>query len=193
MITIDDVKKLRDETNISISKCKEALEQTNGDFEKAKDILRQKGAIAAQKKSDRTLGGGVVQSYIHNTLKTGALVELLCETDFVARNEEFITLARDIALHATAMRPLYVHKKEIAEDLMEKITQELSVDIDTSKPKDIQDKILSGKLAVRLREVVLVEQPFVKDDSFTIQQKIEQATQKFGERIEIGRVVVFSI
>lgn len=191
MVDIATIKKLRDETGHSIAKCKEALEESGGDTDKAREVLREKGAIAAQKKADRDLGSGVVQSYIHTTNRIGTMVELLCETDFVARNEAFIALARDIAMHCAAFQPQYLSRESIPAEMLEKITAELKEGVDTSKPDDVQEKIVQGMLDAKLKEVVLLEQAFVKDDSRTIAQLIEEAVQKFGERVEIGRFVVW--
>ena len=191
MTDIATIKKLRDETGHSISKCKEALEESGGDMEKAREVLREKGAIAAQKKADRDLGSGVVQSYIHTTNRIGTMVEFLCETDFVARNEDFVVLARDIAMHCAAFQPQYLSRERVPAEVLEQLTNELKDEIDTSKPAEVQEKILQGMLDAKLKESVLLEQGFVKDDSRTIGQLIEEAVQKFGERVEIGRFAVW--
>ena len=193
MVDIATIKKLRDETGHSIAKCKEALVESDGDMEKAREVLREKGALAAQKKADRDLGSGVVQSYIHTTHRIGTMVELLCETDFVARNEAFIALAKDIAMHCAAFQPQYLSRENIPKEALEQITAEMKEEVDTSKPSDVQEKILQGMLDAKLKEVVLLEQAFVKDDTRVIGQLIEEAVQKFGERVEIGRFVVWVI
>ena len=191
MADVATIKKLRDETGHSISKCKEALEEAGGDMDKAREVLREKGAVAVQKKADRDLGSGVVQSYIHTTHRIGTMVELLCETDFVARNEEFVTLARDIAMHCAAFQPQYLSRESVPAEVLEQITTELKEDIDTSKPAEVQETILQGKVDAKLKEVTLLEQAFLKDDTRVISQLIEEAVQKFGERVEIGRFVVW--
>ena len=191
MVDIATIKKLRDETGHSIAKCKEALEESNGDMEKAREVLREKGAIAAQKKADLDLRSGVVQSYINTTYRIGTMVELLCETDFVARNEAFIVLAKDIAMHCAAFQPQYLSRDNIPTETLEQITAELQEGVDASKPSDVQEKILQGMLDAKLKEVVLLEQAFVKDDSRVIAQLVEEAIQKFGERVEIGRFAVW--
>ena len=193
MVSIDIVKKLRDETGLSISKCKESLEECNGDLDKAKESLRKKGSVAAQKKADRDLGAGVINSYIHNTYNIGAMVELLCETDFVAKNEEFIKMSYEIALHTAALKPIYANRKDVPNEVIEKMKKELSEDIDNTKPKEIQEKILDGKIESELQEIVLEHQKFVKDESQTIKNMLEGGVQKFGERIEIGRIAVWNI
>ena len=191
MVDIETIKKLRNETGHSIAKCKEALEESGGDTDKAREVLREKGAVAAQKKAERDLGSGVVQSYIHTTNRIGTMVEILCETDFVARNEAFIVLARDIAMHCAAFQPQYLSRESIPTEMLEQITSELKEGVDTSKPPEVQEKIVQGMLDAKLKEVVLLEQAFVKDDTRTIGQMIEEAVQKFGERVEIGRFVVW--
>ena len=191
MADVATIKKLRDETGHSISKCKEALEEAGGDMDKAREVLREKGAVAVQKKADRDLGSGVVQSYIHTTHRIGTMVELLCETDFVARNEEFVALARDIAMHCAAFQPQYLSRESVPAEVLEQITTELKEDIDTSKPAEVQETILQGKVDAKLKEVTLLEQAFLKDDTRVIGQLIEEAVQKFGERVEIGRFVVW--
>lgn len=191
MADVATIKKLRDETGHSISKCKEALEESGGDMDKAREVLREKGAVAVQKKADRDLGSGVVQSYIHTTHRIGTMVELLCETDFVARNEEFVALARDIAMHCAAFQPQYLSRESVPAAVLEQITTELKEGIDTSKPAEVQETILQGKVDAKLKEVTLLEQAFLKDDTRVISQLTEEAVQKFGERIEIGRFVVW--
>ena len=193
MNNIEDIKKLRAETGHSIGKCKEALDEANGDIEKARDILRERGALTAQKKADRELGSGVIQSYVHTTNRIGTMVELLCETDFVARNEEFIALTRDIAMHCAAFQPRYLSRDKVPQDDMDQVIAELKEGIDGSKPADIQEKILEGKLDAKMREVILLEQPFLKDDTRPVKSLVDEAVQKFGERIEVGKFVILSI
>ena len=191
MTDIATIKKLRDETGHSIAKCKEALEEAGGEIEKAREVLREKGALAMQKKADRDLGSGVVQSYIHTTNRIGTMVELLCETDFVARNEDFVALARDIAMHCAAFQPQYLSREQVPAEVLGKITAELKEGVDSSKSVDVQEKILEGMLGTKMKEATLLEQLFVKDDTRTVQQLLEEAVQKFGERVEIGRFVVW--
>ncbi len=188
MITSEQVKTLRDQTGISVMQCKAALEEAAGDMEKALMLLRKKGQSIAGKKGDRELGSGVVQSYIHSTKKVGAMVELLCETDFVSKNEEFVSLAREIALHAAATRPQYVRRSEIPQEEMAKIEEMYAGDV-AGKPENLKATILSGKIDSYLKGLVLEEQSYVKDDTQTIKQLVDSGVQKFGERMEIGKVV----
>ncbi|MHB8651705.1 MAG: elongation factor Ts [Minisyncoccota bacterium] len=194
MITMDEIKALRDKTGISVMQCKKALEEAEGDQTKALAILRKKSSDAASKKSDRELGSGIVASYIHNNHAVGAMVELSCETDFVSKNEEFVALAHDIAMHVTAFRPAFVNETQITETervaakgLFEKEVAE------SGKPADTQQKILEGKLAAYFAERTLLLQPFVKDSARSVHEVMSDAVQKFGERIEVRRFVRFSI
>lgn len=192
-ITTEQIKELRDETGVSVMQCKKALEEADGDTEKAKIILRKISKQAADKKSERTLGSGAVVSYVHGDGRVGTLLELLCETDFVARNEDFKALARDLAMHVTALAPEYLKIEDIKEEEKTKAKELFEKEIDSSKPKDIRDKIMEGKLSSYFGEKVLLEQSFIKNPETTIRSLLEQAVQKFGERTEIGRFIRFSI
>ncbi len=183
-IGTEEIKKLREETGLSVMDCKNALEQTDGDMEKAKIVLRKKSSSIAAKKSDRTLGAGVVQSYVHASFDVGALVLLSCETDFVAKNQEFIDLAHNIAMHATATNPRFVSRDEVKDEDIKKAKQ-LFEEEAKDKPEDKRDAIVEGKMNSYLKEQVLLEQPYIKDPKTSINDLVEQATQKFGERIEI--------
>jgi len=183
-ITTDEIKALRERTGLSVMDCKNALEQTDGDMEKAIIALRKKSSAAAAKKSERTLGAGIVQAYVHASKDVGAMVLLSCETDFVAKNEEFIQLAHDIAMHATATNPQFISRDEVKEDDIAKAKQ-LFEEEAKDKPEDKREAIVEGKLNSYLKEQVLLEQPYIKDPEHTIQDLVEQATQKFGERTEI--------
>ncbi len=194
MISTDQVKELRDKTGISVMQCKRALEDAKGDMDKALQILKVKGAEIASKKSDRALNSGVIASYVHSNGAVGAMVFLSCETDFVARNEEFKALAHDIAMHITAMNPQFVSQKDVTEkdkeqarELFEKEARE------SGKPIEIQKKMLEGKLATHFKERTLLDQSFIKDPDHTIEDLLTGAVQKFGERIEIDRFVRLNV
>ncbi len=191
MISTDDVKALRDRTGISIMQCKAALEEAGGDMEAAIMLLRKKGQSIAGKKGDRELGAGVIQSYVHATKKVGAMVELQCETDFVAKNEEFVALARDIALQVAAMKPPYITREDVPADELEKINALYAGDVE-GKPENLKETILKGKVDSFMKGIVLTEQPYFKDDSITIQQLIDNGVQKFGERIAVAKIVCLS-
>ena len=193
MITTEQIKDLRDATGVSVMQCKKALEEAGGDSEKAKIILRKISKQSADKKAGRSLGAGTIVSYIHSNGSVGAIMELLCETDFVARNEEFKALARDIAMHITALAPEYLKIEYIKEEEKTRAKELFEKDIDSSKPKEIRDKIIEGKLSAYFGEKVLLEQAFIKNPEINIRALVDQANQKFGERMEIGRFARFSI
>lgn len=194
MITTEQIKELRELTGISVMQCKKALEEAGGDKEKALLILRKKSGDIATKKGDRELGAGVVESYIHSNKTVGALVELSCETDFVARNEEFVTMARDIAMHITATNPQYLDEAEITEDVRAKVIDMFKKEVEESgKPADIQEKMMEGKLASYFGERTLLNQSFVKNPDITIKGLIDGGVQKFGEKIAIARFSRFSV
>ncbi len=191
-VTTDDVKALRERTGLSVMDCKNALESTDGDMDKALIALRKKSSAAAAKKSDRTLGAGIVQSYIHASEDVGTIILLSCETDFVARNEEFKTLAHDIAMHATATNPDFISRDEVKDEDVSKAKQ-LFEEESKDKPADKRDAIVEGKLNSYVKERVLLEQPFVRNPELTIQDLVEQAVQKFGERIEVSECTRVSV
>ncbi len=192
MITTEQVKELRDKTGISIMQCKKALEEAGGDMEKAIILLSKKSKQIAEKKSDRTLGSGVVSSYVHAGGSAGAMVELLCETDFVAKNEDFQAVAYDIAMQVTATAPQFLKKEEISEEVKKKAVEVFEKEVE-DKPEEMREKILQGKLDAHFKNSVLLEQEFIKDPSKKIGTLIEEGTQKFGEKIEIGNFTRFSI
>ena len=193
-ITTEDIKLLRDETGVSIMQCKKALEEVGGDMEKARMILRKNSASAASKKSERSLGAGIVGSYIHSNKKMGAIVEFFCETDFVAQNPEFIETANDIAMHITAMAPEFTRKEDIDEISTAKAKEFFMEEIAKSdKPTDIKEKILEGKLNDFFAEKTLLNQLFVKNPEITIEQLINQLIQKTGEKIEVGKFARFTV
>jgi elongation factor Ts len=193
-ITTEDVKALRDETGVSIMQCKKALEEANGDMEKARMILRKNSATAASKKSERTLGAGIIGYYIHSNKKMSAMVELFCETDFVAQNPEFVQTANNLAMHITAMAPEFTKSSDIDEASMAKAKAFFEGEIANSdKPADIKAKIIEGKLNDFFAEKTLMNQASVVDPDTTIEQIINQLIQKTGEKIEIGKFVRLSV
>ena len=193
--TAKDVKTLRDQTGAGMMDCKRALEEADGDIEKAIEILRVKGQAQAAKRGERTASEGTVQSYIHANGKIGVLVEIDCETDFVARNEDFTAFARDIALHVAAANPLYVSEDEVPEDVKAaelRIYEEQAQD----KPENVRPKIAEGRLRKWLDEVVLLRQPHVngdKHDGRTIEEIRAQTAAKTGENVVIRRFQRFAV
>lgn len=191
-ITSTHIKELRDKTGISVMQCKKALEEAGGDMEKALIILKKKRSEAADKKSDRTLGAGAVGAYVHNTNEVAALVMLSCETDFVAKNEEFIVLARDIAMHVAALDPKFIKREEVDAVSLQKAKEVFTAEIQ-DKPKDMQEKILEGKISAYFKEQILLEQPFIKNPETTIGELINGAVQKFGENVNVTEMKRISV
>lgn len=178
-------------TGVSVMQCKKALEEADGDIAKAAVILKKHSAAAALKKADRSLAAGAIGSYIHNGI-IGAMVLLSCETDFVARNPEFEELARSLAMQVAATNPAYTTTDEISEDARQTATAVFRKEV-SDKPEEMQAKILEGKLANYFRDQVLLEQHFIKDESKTVHDLLNEATQKFGERVEVSRFSRLSI
>ncbi len=191
-ISLDQVKELRDETGISVMQCRKALEDAGGDKEKALILLRKKGAEISAKKSDRSLGAGIVSAYIHSNGLIGSMVELACETDFVAKNEEFVKLAHDIAMQISATNPEFRTMDEIVEADKAKAKEIFAEEV-VGKPEELKEKILQGKLDSYFKERVLLDQPFIKNQDLTIRQLIDGFVQKFGERIEVSRFSRFNV
>ncbi len=191
-ISTERVKELRDKTGISIMQCRKALEEAAGDMEKAIIILQRQSKSIASKKSDRTLGAGRVVAYIHGAGTVGAMVELMCETDFVAKNEEFTKLAYDIAMQISATNPQFLKKEDITAEAKQKVADALADEV-KDKPENMREKIMEGKLASYFGEQTLLDQPFIKNQDITVGGLIEATIQKFGERIEIGRFARFGI
>ncbi len=191
-ITAQTVARLREMTGAGMMDAKKALEETKGDLATAADVLKKKGLAKAEKKSDRATKEGRVYSYIHANGKIGVLVEILCETDFVARNEIFTELCKDVAMHIAAADPLYVKREHMPMDIVEKQRQMFKEEV-TGKPDDIAEKIVEGKLNKYFAEICLLEQPFVKDDGKTVDQLLKEKISTIGENMHISRFCRFSI
>ncbi|MFA6006354.1 MAG: elongation factor Ts [Candidatus Paceibacterota bacterium] len=186
-ITPEQIKSLRDATGISVMQCKKALEEAGGDSDKAIEILKKKSGEIAIKKADRTLGAGTIAAYLHGG-QVGAMVELQTETDFVAKNDEFKTLAYDIAMHVAASNPLYIDSDSIPAEAKAKAEELYKEEVEKlDKPADMKSKIMEGKLNAYFAERTLLAQPFIKNPDITVSQLIEQGTQKFGEKIRVGK------
>jgi elongation factor Ts len=190
--TKEDIVKLRELTGAGMMDVKKALVEANGNFEAAKDIIRKKGLDSAKKKSSREVREGQVISYIHAGGKLGVLLEINCETDFVAKNDRFQAFARDIAMHIAAAFPLYVSSDQIPADVIER---EKAVFLDSvkDKPEPVREKILEGKLAKRYEDICLLNQKFIKNDSQTIQDYVSETIAVIGENIVIRRFVRFEV
>lgn len=187
-ISADMIKELRAQTGAGVLDCKKALEANNGDFDKAADSLRQKGLAAAAKKASREANEGLVGTYVHTGSKVAGMVEVNCETDFVARTEAFQTLVRDLAMQVVAARPLYVRREDIPADVLAAKQAEFRAEMANSgKPADIVERIVEGKADKYFQEALLLEQPFIKDPSVTIGDLVTQAIAKLGENIKVRR------
>ncbi|RIK41054.1 MAG: translation elongation factor Ts [Chloroflexi bacterium] len=187
-ITAQMVKELRTATGAGVNDCKKALEEAGGEFEQAVEILRKKGLASAAKKASRDTREGLIGSYVHHGSKAAALVELNCETDFVARTDQFQQLARDLAMQVVAARPQWLSREEVPGDAIEKekaIYHEQMVN--SGKPVQVVDKIVEGKLDKWFTEVCLLEQPFIKDPDRSIQDLITEAVASLGENIRVTR------
>mgnify|MGYP006275221491 CR=1 FL=1 len=187
-ITADMVKQLRDATGAKMMDCKKALTENDGDVEKAKEWLRKKQLVSAGKKADRSTSEGAVGSYIHMGGKIGVMVEMLCETDFVSRNEEFQTLLRDICMHVAAANPLYLDESEVPDEVKDK-EREIAREQAKGKPESAIEKIVEGKLGKYYEQHCLLDQKFVKDDKMTVGQVVKQKIGKLGENMRITRFV----
>ena len=193
-ITTEMVKELRDQTKVSIMQCKKALEEAGGDMEKAIMVLRKVSAATAAKKSDRELGAGIIGSYTHNNRKVAAIVEVQCETDFVAQNPEVMEFANNLAMHIVAMNPQYVSAEEISDEETAKAKEFFLEEIGQSdKPAEIQEKILSGKMNDFFAEKTLMNQSYIMNGDMTIADVVNGLTQKTGERVVIGKFSRFEI
>lgn len=191
-ISIDLIKDLREKTNAPIGDCKKALEEANGDLKVALDLLKKRGQIIAIKKAGRSAKEGIAASYIHSNNKIGVLLEVNCETDFVARNEEFRKFAKDVCMQIAATSPIYVSREEIPKAIIEKEKNILKEGI-KGKPENVVEKIVEGKLEKFYREVSLIDQPFIKDDKITIKDYLAAIIGKVGENIIVRRFVRFQV
>lgn len=193
-ITAAQVKELRERTGAGMMDCKRALQETSADMDAAVEWLRMKGAASAEKRVGREARQGVVEAYIHHSRDVGALVELNCETDFVARTPEFQELARDVAMHVTAADPIAVSREDVSE---ETIVRERSIYLaqvkQDGKPEHIAEKIVEGKLRKFFEERTLLEQKFVKNPELTVSDRISETQAKLGEKIVVGRFARFKI
>lgn len=192
MATMETIKVLRERTGAGILDCKKALGESGDDVEKAIDWLRAKGITSAAKKSSRVASEGLVEAYIHAGGKIGVLLELNCETDFVALNEKFKGLARDLAMHIAAASPEYVKRDEIPQDAIDRERKiQLEKTMGEGKPEAIANKIVDGRMTKWFEDVCLLDQKFVKDDSKTVDQVVKEAVATIGENIQVRRFVRF--
>ena len=191
-IDASSVRELRDRTSAGFLDCKNALEEANGDFERAGEILRKKGLAKAMKKGSRGTPEGRVGSYIHTNGKVGVLVEINCETDFVAKNDVFEALVKDICMHIAATDPMAVSKETVPQEMIDREKKAYNEEF-KDKPDNVRDKIIEGKMESFYKEVCLINQPFVKDNDQTIEDLLKNAITKLGENVKISRFARFAI
>lgn len=199
-VSATEVKKLRELTNAPMMACKQALEDADGDIDKAADLVRERtGAKMDARAAERTAGDGIVHAYLHAPSpdlppKVGVMVQLQCETDFVAKNDSFRQLAKDIAMHIAAMRPQFVSEEDVDAETLEREKDFARKEArDQGKPEEIVDRIVEGKVKKFYEEAVLLNQPFVKDDSTTVGELISESQAEFGEKIVVGRFARFEV
>lgn len=194
-VTADMVKALREATGAGMMDCKRALVEADGDMEKASELLQQQGKAGVEKRAGRTADQGLVDSYIHFNNTVGVLVEVNCETDFVANTDEFRSLVRDVALHiASPSAPRFVDREQIPADEVDRVRAIFESQAEASgKPPEIVQKIVDGKLDAHLKGLVLLEQPFVKDDSKTVRQLLDEVSAKVGEKVAVRRFVRYKL
>jgi len=184
-VSVDDIKKLRELTGVGLTDAKKALVEADGDFDKALEEMRKKGLTKAEKKGDREAREGLIESYVHSG-RIGVVVEVNCETDFVARLDDFKTLAHEIAMQIAAMSPKYVSEADIPAEEMERVKAELMAsEALASKPEEMREKIVAGQLNKHFAEQVLMSQAYILDDSKTVEQHIKEAIAKLGENIVV--------
>jgi elongation factor Ts len=188
------IKELRDKTQAGMLDCKKALTETGGDIEKAVELLRKKGLASADKKMGREASEGIVASYIHNNKKLGVLIELKTVTDFVARNNDFHDLAKELCMQVAASNPLYVSIEDVPEDVVLKEKEIYRAQMkDSGKPENVVEKIIEGKLNKYYQDICLLEQEYIKDSSIRIKDLIKAKIANYGENIEVGKFVRFQI
>ena len=193
-ITAAQVKELREATGVGMMECKKALTETNGDFDKAMEWLRKKGIASAEKKAGRVAAEGVVESYIHMGGKIGVMIEVNCETDFVAKTPEFKAFVRDIAMHIAAANPKYLNREEVPAEILDKEREILRAQaLNEGKPEKIVDRMVEGRVEKYYKENCLVDQQFVKNPDLTITQYVNERIQTTGENIKIRRFVRYEM
>lgn len=194
MVTAEMVKELRERTGAGMMDCKKTLMESDGNMDKAIDILREKGLAAAAKKASRVAAEGVVESYIHGGGRIGVLVEINCETDFVAKTDEFRQFTKDVAMHIAAANPQYLDKEEVPQDVLEHEKEVLrNQALNEGKPEKIVDKMVIGRVEKYYKEVCLLEQAFVKNPDISIRQLVTEKVAKIGENISIRRFIRFQL
>jgi elongation factor Ts len=194
MPNLEKVKQLRNETGVSLNECRKAIQEANDDLEKAKEILKKKGQAVAAQKSGREAGEGIIDSYIHDNRKIGVLLALNCESDFVARSDDFKNLSKEICLQIAAMGPMYLKKEDVPQEVLDKEKVNFLEQIkDSNKPKEVLDKIVEGKIENYFKETCLLSQPWIKDSSKTINDLVQETIAKIGENILVKRFTRYEL
>ncbi len=191
-VSVDLIKQLREKTNAPMMDCKKALTEANGDLKTAMEILKKRGQIVALKKAGRTAKEGVIEAYIHSNSKIGVLLEVNCETDFVARNEDFRRFVKDLCMQIAASSPVYVSREEVPKAIIER-EKDIFKEQTKGKPKNVIEKIVNGKLEKFYSEICLMDQAFIKDDKLSIKDYLTNIIGKIGENIVIRRFVRFQV
>lgn len=193
-VSVNEIKQLREITGLGVMECKKALLESDGDMEKAKIMLKKKGMKIAEKKSSRVTREGVIDSYIHYNGKLGVMIEINCETDFVSKNENFLKLVHDIAMHVAAANPLYIDRNKISEQIINEKKKSFFLEaIEDGKPKDVAEKIAEQKMEEFFNNNCILEQKFIKNEQITVKELINEVIARMGENIEINRFVRFAI
>lgn len=194
MVSVEQIQSLRLKTGVSMMDCKRALEEAGGDENEALNALKKRGKLIAEKKGTRATGAGIIESYIHPNKKIGVLLELRCETDFVAKNSDFLNLAHDLVMHIAAMSPKYLKAEDVPQEVADEEKNIFLAQVaDIDKPANIKEGIVEGKIKKRFSEICLLEQSFVKNPDQTIKDLISESIAKIGENIEVGKFVRYEI
>jgi len=194
MSELEQIKQLRSETGVSLNECKKAIEEGKGNLEAAKEILKRKGQDLAAKKAGREVGEGIIDSYIHDNRKIGVLLDLRCESDFVARSDNFKNLSREICLQIAAMGPAFIKEDDIPEEILEKEKKNYLEQLaDSKKPEEVMNKIVEGKVKNYIKENSLLSQVWIKDNAKTVKDLIEECVAKTGENIVVGRFTRYEL
>jgi elongation factor Ts len=193
-ITAEQVKALREATGAGMMDCKRALEESGGDLDRATELLRQRGLASARKRSGRSANEGVIESYIHFNRRVGVLVEVNCETDFVANTDEFRTLAREVAIQVASAKPRWTIRDDVPQEVLDAERRVYEGQArEEGKPENVIERMVSGKLEAFFKDTVLVDQPYVKDSSKTMGELAEEASGKLGEKVVIRRFALFQL
>jgi elongation factor Ts len=193
-ISTEQVRLLREATGAGMMDCKRALEESGGDMERATELLRQRGKASARKRAGRAANEGVIESYIHFNRRVGVLVEVNCESDFVAATDQFRTLAREVALHVASAKPRWTDREEVPQEILDAERRVYEGQVrEEGKPENVVERIVTGKLEAFFKENVLLDQPFVRDTAKTIGELAEEASATLGEKVAIRRFALFQL